>query len=194
MLPDSNFHHLSTFIRTIYPVPESSIKSLIDKSKKRTFAKKELFAKEGQIFNELLFIHQGNDFTKDFAVDNSNPFCTALTSFISSEPSEIFIEALEDSMVSFWDRSVVNSIMESSLQWAIFSKRIVEQLYVRKEKKEVAFLKLSAKERYLQFRSDFLELEQRVPQYIIASYLGIKPESLSRIRNRLVKRRNRPSK
>jgi CRP-like cAMP-binding protein len=198
---ETMLHHMQSivsYIQSISPVDEGSIKSFVARSSLKTFAKNEFFIREGELCDRLLFIHkgifryfvahEGNDFIKDFAVDSRNPFCTSLTSFISKKPSDIFIEAMEDTTASLWPEPVVTSFLESNLDWAIFAKKLMELLYMMKEKREIAFLKLSAKERYLQFRVDFPQLEQRIPQFSVASYLGITPESLSRIRRRLTQK------
>lgn len=78
-------------------------------------------------------------------------------------------------------------IIPKSSSVAAFVKKMVDKLYLRKEKKELELLKSSAEERYLHFLTDYPGLVQRVPQYHIASYLGITPESLSRIRSKLAK-------
>ncbi len=157
------------------------------------FQKDELFVKEGQVCDTLLFIqrglfryfflHEGEDITKDFAVDSLNPFCTAYTSFTLQKPSEIWIESLEPSQVWTWKRSDVLPSFQEDPFWLRFSKRMAEQLFYRKEQKEIEFLKCSAPERYINFLRDFPGVDQRVPQYKVASYLGITPESLSRIRS-----------
>jgi CRP-like cAMP-binding protein len=189
---------IRTFIERISPVDENSIKAFVEKSRIKTFAKKELFVREGDVCKGLLFIHSGlfryyvihdgNDFSKDFAVAGLNPFCTAFSSFTSKMPSEIFIEAMENSTVSMWDEPLVSALFENRLDWAVFARKLVALLYIRKERRELAFLRLTAQERYLQFRTDFPQLEQRVPQYVVASYLGITPESLSRIRHQLTQK------
>lgn len=173
----------------------SDIEAFATKAKPRLIKKRDFFVKEGDVCDSLIFIekglfryfilHEGNDTTKDFALDSANPFCTAFTSFMSQSPSQIWIEALEDSTVLEWKGKDVLTLFETHPKWLLFSKRMAEHLYFRKEKREISFLKSSPEERYAEFLKDFPLLNQRVPQYMIASYLGIKPESLSRIRRRL---------
>ncbi|MBS0615674.1 MAG: Crp/Fnr family transcriptional regulator [Verrucomicrobia bacterium] len=184
---------LQTFIQKIVPdMPQEHINSFAAKARPMDFPKEELFVKEGKICDSLLFIHkglfryfflhEGQDITKDFAVDSINPFCTAYTSLTLQKPSEIWIEALEQCHVWQWKRSDVLPLLNEDIYWLRFSKKMAEQLFYRKEQKEMELLKYSAEERYRQFLSDFPSVSQRVPQYKIASYLGITPESLSRIR------------
>ena len=146
---------------------------------------------EGEVSQKLLFIekgvfryyllHDGKDYSKDFAIDCYNPFCTGYSSFIYQEPSLINIEALEESVVLEWNVKYINKLFRT-YPWILFAKKMADSLYRRKEKREVSFLKDSAETRYNELLNEYPELIQRVPQYHIASYLGIAPESLSRIR------------
>lgn len=187
-----------SFVRKIIPIKDNDIISFCSNSKKLVFQKGQLFVREGETCSKLLFIHRGllryyilhdgNEFTKDFAVDTQNPFCTAYTSFMLQKPSEIWIEAVEPCEVSVWDRAYVQPLFQDHPLWVRFAKTMAELLFYRKEQKEIELLKCSAEERYQRFLADFPGLSQRVPQYHIATYLGITPESLSRIRSKLAKR------
>lgn len=185
------------FIQKVTPeMPEDDIDLFFSKAHPKEFQRGELFVKEGQICKKLIFIyqglfryyllHEGSDITKDFAVDLQNPMCTAYSSFMLQEPSEIWIEALEASQVYIWDSDDVLPLLQNDLSWLRFGKAMSDRLFFRKEKKELEMLKCSAEERYRNFLKDYPGLSQRVPQYHIASYLGIAPESLSRIRRKAV--------
>ena len=183
------------FIKKITCIDNGDIEAFVSKASLQKFCKKEFFIKEGEVCNRLLFIHkgafryfvlhEGNDLTKDFAIDTQNPFCTSFTSFIKQEPSQIWIEALEDSTVWMWEAAYVAQLFQSHPGWTLFAKKMSESLYIRKERRELNFLRLSSEERYRRFLIDFPQFHQRIPQYHIASYLGLTPESLSRIRARI---------
>jgi len=182
-----------SFIQKVAPeINLEEIRLFASAARERTFRKGELFVEQGEECSHLLYIHQGifryyllhegEEFTKDFAVDTSNPFCTAYTSFMLQKPSALWIEALEPSKVWSWDRKQVLEHFQQHLGWSRFAKKMADHLFFRKEKKEIEQLTCSAEERYRHFLDDFPKLAQRVPQYHIATYLGIAPESLSRIR------------
>lgn len=192
------FEKFRSFIQKIIPLmPEKDIKMFFSKARYSELQKGELFVKEGAICNDLIFIHQGllryyllhegHDITKDFALDTQNPFCTAYTSFMLQKPSEIWIEALEPCTLVTWHNTDVLPLFQDHPLWLRFAKGMADKLFYRKEKKELELLKYSAEERYRHFLLDFPGLSQRVPQYHIASFLGITPESLSRIRSKLSK-------
>lgn len=192
---DQNYTNFQLFVRKIAPtMSENDLQMLSVKANEATFQKGDIFVKEGDICKQVLFIHQGvfryylvhegQDITKDFAVDTLNPFCTAYTSFILQKPSDIWIEALESSRVWIWNRTDIHPLFQHHPAWLRFSKTMAELLFLRKEEKEIERLKWSAEERYRHFLTRFPGLSQRVAQYHTATYLGITPESLSRIRAR----------
>jgi CRP-like cAMP-binding protein len=193
-----HFEKFCSFIQKITPIiSEEEVEIFFSKSQHSKLEKGQLFVKEGAICNHLLFIHQGalryyflhegQDVTKDFAVDTQNPLCTAYTSFMLQKPSEIWIEALEPCTVSIWHNRDVLPLFQDHPIWLRFAKRMADQLFYRKERKELELLKYSAEERYRHFLLEFPGVSQRVPQYHIATFLGITPESLSRIRSKFSK-------
>ena len=194
----SHLEKFQSFIQKILPeMSQEDIKAFSSKAQKLEFQKGKLFVKEGEVCHHLLFIHrglfryyllhEGEDFTKDFAIDTRNPFCTAYSSFMLQIPSQIWIEAMEPCVVWSWDKLDVLPLFQNHPIWLRFAKLMADQLFYRKEQKELELLKCSAEERYRHFLVDFPGLSQRIPQYHIATYLGITPESLSRIRSKLAK-------
>ena len=189
--------NVAAYLGRITPIDHSDIIEFVAHSRLMTYKKNEVFLREGETCNKLLFCHkgafryfltkEGNDFTKDFCLDTTNPFCTNYTSFLTQTPSLINISSLENSVVSVWSEGYIRELFET-LPWLVFARKIAELLFIRKEKREISLLLDSAEERYQKFTKEFKDVMQRVPQYHIASYLGITPESLSRIRRGFVAR------
>lgn len=90
---------------------------------------------------------------------------------------------MEDSTLITVDYETYQELLGSHTCWQIVARKLAEMVFILKEKREAELLLNSAPERYQQFLTDYPDLETRVPQYHIASYLGITPESLSRIRS-----------
>jgi len=189
--------NIETYVNRITPIDHQQVVDFAGNARVKTFKKNEHSLREGEQCAQLLFVHQGTfryyitkngkDFTKDFCLDSTNPFCTGFTSFVTQTASLINIEALEDSLVSVWNESYVKELFKN-LPWLVFARKIAELLFVRKEKLEISLLRDSAEERYKIFVKELKDVMQKVPQYHIASYLGITPESLSRIRMSIAKR------
>jgi len=104
---------------------------------------------------------------------------------IQKTPSFYAIEALEPSVVVEFDYRNWLKLKESNPCWDRFLIKMLEKGYTQKEKRERELLLLDSETRYRNFLEEYLTLEKRVKQHMIASFLGIAPESLSRIRKKL---------
>ena len=170
---------------------EPEVKALLGISKLINLAKGERFIEAGQIPRYMGFVvnglfryvyldDEGNEFTKNFLSENS--FITSYSAMVQQQPSWFSIEALEDSEILKFDFLSWKNISQNNSHWDRFLLRMLEKAFIIKEKRERELLLLDAESRYRIFRDEFPGLDKRVKQHIIASYLGIKPESLSRIR------------
>jgi len=159
----------------------------------QTFTKGHFLLKEGMIAHNAYFVIEGcireyeildgEEKTTEFYTENDSAIDFA--SQTSKTPSSKYFECLEETTVA-----VVNSEKEQALykqfpRFEKFSLEGIEQMMGAKQKAMSNYILLSPKERYLLLLENKPELSNRVPQYYIASYLGIKPETLSRIRKKL---------
>ncbi|MBS1152609.1 MAG: cyclic nucleotide-binding protein [Myxococcaceae bacterium] len=103
-------------------------------------------------------------------------------------PSLTAIEALEPSRVLFWKSRDFQRLEQGHACWSMLARRVAEQHYILKERREQEFLDLSAEERLLRFWQEYRRLEKRLPQREVAAYLGITEVALSRIMSRRRKR------
>ena len=125
----------------------------------------------------------GNEFTKSFCAENS--FVAAYSALLLRQPSRLFIQALEDALLLIADYSAYRAISESHASLQQLNYKIAESLFIKKEKRESTLLLDDAKTRYLSFLEEYPGLEVRLKQHHIASYLGMTPVTLSRIRTQL---------
>lgn len=125
----------------------------------------------------------GNEFTKSFC--SANDLVTAYSALLLGTPSRLFIDALEDSALLVADYRDYLALSAQHPCWALVNQKRAELLFIKKEQRESALLLDDAQTRYRQFLSEYPGLDSRVKQHHIASYLGITPVSLSRIRARL---------
>jgi len=162
----------------------------------RTCKKREPFVKQGRICDEVAFVVKGatrfyytvdgEEITTFFTFENS--WISSYKSFITRLPSKITVEAMEDSelfVLSYDDLHYLYNHFHSAER---FGRLIAEYLYTCIDDRSFSLLLKTPEERYLNTLQDNSIYFERVPQHYIASYLGIKPESLSRIRKRVMQR------
>lgn len=126
---------------------------------------------------------EGNEVNKHFCTEHT--MAISYSAFLQQEASNIFIQALEETDLLVLGHDTYLELLDRHPCWQKAARRLADMLYILKEKREYELLMHSAQERYLLFRKDYPALEQRLNQYQIASYLGVTPESLSRIRANL---------
>jgi len=107
-----------------------------------------------------------------------------LTSLVLNRPSPVHIGAMEDSELLVAPYKDVARLYETNPEVNKIGRIIIEYAWIGKERRETQLIMLDATQRYLAFLEEFPKLDMRIPQYHIASYLGITPVQLSRIRSR----------
>jgi len=131
------------------------------------------------------YFNKGNDeITRD--ISSINSFFTALTSFITKKPSFEIVSTITDCEVLMISREDLNYLYLNYNNWQMIGRRIVEEMFVRSQKRIYSLLTKSAEERYLKLMKEKPSLIQNVPLQYIASYLGITSQSLSRLRRKIV--------
>jgi CRP-like cAMP-binding protein len=152
--------------------------------------KKEFLIEAGDICSFMGFVQEGvlrtyvykegEEYNIDFHLPNS--FVSGYKSFLTQTPTKAYIQALSDTTIFFISYSDYHNLLKNSTDWYRLGKYIADTLFNIKCERESALLMDSAIERYKSLLIAYPRIEQLVAQYHIASYLGIKPESLSRIK------------
>ena len=195
---------VSRFLRGVAPLNDEEVERFCALASDRYFRKGEVFVRAGEVCETVLFIHQGifryyllsenKEVTKDFSPEGST--CAPLTSLFTRTPSQFYIEALEDSETSLWRADDVRALLARPA-WQPFARHMLFWLFARKEQREISLLLDTPIERYGRFLRDFPSIatppgspddaavKERVPQHYVASYLGIAPETLSRVKRSL---------
>lgn len=186
-------HSFLSFVKFNIDLPEAEEVKIAKLLKPVKINKGDYYIREGQIPKKFAFVerglfrylyinNKGTEFTKNFILENN--FISAYSAMISLQPSRMFIEALEDSYV--YEINYVDwlELKKGHECWNRFLVLILEKAFSTKEIRERDLLLLEAQERYDIFKKEFPTLENRIKQHQIASYLGISPISLSRIRNK----------
>ena len=153
--------------------------------------KKELFVQQGKVCYSLGIIESGVlrsyiekdavEFIKDFYFPGS--IVVSYGSFLTGEPCIGSIQALEETYLITLSRSSYGQLLQESSEWFKFGKYISDSLLIKKCRRETSFLMDNAFERYKLLLKTYPQVEQHLSQYYIAAYLGIKPESLSRLKS-----------
>jgi len=127
---------------------------------------------------------EGQEHIVMFAIEN---WWTAdLGSFITQTPADYNVQCLENTEVIQFSFDELENLYAHIPKLERFFRLIIQKAFVASEKRIVGNLTLPARERYLKFREQYPDIDQRVPQYMIASYLGITKEFLSKIRSQLI--------
>ncbi|WP_417887634.1 Crp/Fnr family transcriptional regulator [Zunongwangia sp.] len=127
------------------------------------------------------FIDQsGKEHTLQFAI--TDWWISDYTAFFSSTKAIMNIECIQDAKLYKISRESMENLFEEIPQLETFFRKKMERAFASFQKRILASLSQSAKERYLSFITSYPNIEQNVKNYHIASYLGITTESLSRIR------------
>jgi CRP-like cAMP-binding protein len=126
-------------------------------------------------------LHDGVEIPCNFSVEGD--WTGSLKSFTSGSPTEVAIKALEDTWIREVSAEHTQQLFHLSPRWLQFRNHLTQLVFFNMTQHNADLAMLDAKERYYKFMREKPELLNRVPQYYIAAYLGIKPQSLSRIRN-----------
>jgi CRP-like cAMP-binding protein len=133
----------------------------------------------------MFYLENGKDITRYFTFEHQ--FASALTSFLTRQPSLENIQALEDTELLRINYEQLQQLYHAVPAWHELGRKILEMAYVTSTRRIEALICLNATQRYLNLLETFPDIFQRVPQYHIASYLGVEPETLSRIRRKLAR-------
>ncbi|HXC03196.1 MAG TPA: Crp/Fnr family transcriptional regulator [Bacteroidia bacterium] len=104
-------------------------------------------------------------------------------------PSQCYIDAIEDTDILMMDMKSQYRLFSEIPAVTLFFQELIQNRQAASQRRIIHSMSSTAEERYLDFIKAFPSLTQRVPQHMIASYLGIAPESLSRIRKQVVKKK-----
>lgn len=183
-------NNLSTYLESKFRFSTEEIDLIKGCFTEKTIAKKDFFLKDGQVCKTIAFVEKGGFIFSqlvdgeekicDFAFENN--WVAQYKSLISQLPSEISIQASESSVVQVMDMDRMKALTQEMPSVQIIRATLAEEYFTKSTERAGNLINLDAKARYEALLDDLPDIHQRIPQYHIASFLGIKPQSLSRIR------------
>ncbi|GMQ31706.1 Crp/Fnr family transcriptional regulator [Algoriphagus confluentis] len=170
---------------------DEELEELFSKCYSQTFQKYEPLSLPGKIPQDVFFIakgilrvivtdSKGTEHTVHFATENQ--FVADYSSFLLNQPGIYTLQALEPMEVVVMPRKAINWGYEHMKEGDKFGRKVAEFYFVYQDNRVKNTYSRTAKERYEMMESIFPQIHQRVPQHMIASYLGITPVHLSRLK------------
>lgn len=194
------------FRRSVAPLaPDAHIMDDLAKaSELRTYDKLDHLNVAGRPVGYLFFVHvgiiryyyldeiSGDERTGQFFEDGA--VYTDVASFFGGAPSDHYIQALSPCEILLVPRSAIYAAFDGSHAMERFGRLMMEQALVGSQKRTATMLSTTLEERYRRFMAARPSIARRVPQYVIASYLGVTPEALARSRRRTTRPEDKATK
>ncbi len=185
-----HFAPIHTILTNFTEFSESQLQQIRNAFKVHYLSKKQYLLQPGSNADSLYFVSSGcvrvfriemdKEIIMQFGVQGS---CVSdLKGYLCRKPSEHYIQAIEPSVVLQVNRNELDLLFDQIPPLERFFRIKFQNAHSELQERHFNNLSMNAKDRYEQFRSRFKDLEQRIPQYMIASYLGISKEFLSFIR------------
>lgn len=189
--------NLKRYLDSLNPISADSWNKLSNIFSEKTISKGDFFIEEGQTAKQIAFLHDGViraffrnsngfEYNKHFFV--SPCFIGGYASLITATKNQINQQALSNCRILVANFSDFTALYDIHPDIERAARKLAELFFVDKEQREIEIVLLDADKRYLLFQKQFPFLEQQIAQYHIASYLGITPTQLSRIRRKLTQK------
>lgn len=184
---------LKKYLEQLCPLPAEDWERLSNLIQRRVFKRKEQILRAGEIEDYVSYVDRGivryyvaegdKDITFEIAFENS--LAAGYDSFLTRTPVLYNAEALVDTELWSVDYMGLQAVYASGNVGEKLGRLATEQLYIRKNKRQMSLLKDTAEQRYLRLLREYNHFIQLVPLKYLASYIGITPQALSRIRRRV---------
>lgn len=170
------------------------LEEFLSVSERRSYRKGDVLYPRNTICNELGYIISGavrtyciNDQGEEisFLLQVNGDFCGDYESYVRRSRSAFILEAMLDTEVLLFEKSLLDELIDRDIFWLRFSRTIADICFLEAKRRIEDLLFFSPEERYFHLLSKSPEVIRKIPLKYISSYLGITPQSLSRIRKRI---------
>jgi len=189
--------HIREYYERIIKLQETEWEFIASHFDRKVFAKNQIITRQGETENYLSFVETGivrfyipddpdsyrGELTFNFCFDKE--FTCAYNSFLTQTPSEYELQALTETVVWQISYDDLQKVYAQTKVGNYLGRFISEKLFLAKTKRELSLLKHTAKERYLNLFSEQPDILKFIPLKYVASYIGITPQGLSRIRRQI---------
>lgn len=183
---------LKEFIAGYIHLNEAALTDVTDRFKKKSLEKNAYLLREGEVCRDIVFVQEGclrlfyisKDIETSVWFSFKGSSAIEISSFISGRPSSYFLQAIEDSEVLVLPKAELNKLYDTYPQMQEMMKNFLEDVVLNLINRFTSLQRDSAETRYrdLLAKPDYL---QKIPQKYLASFIGVTPTSLSRIKRRI---------
>jgi CRP-like cAMP-binding protein len=187
------YSNLVQFVSRYVDISVSDFNAILPLIDVVTLRKGDVFIDEGEVAKRIAFTnkgylrvcynHDGEEITRDITPLNS--FATALPSFITQTPSYEIISAITDCELFVINKTDLDNLYNNYPKWERLGRRVIEDMFVEAQRRLYLFITETAEVRYRQLVEQHPDMIREVPLKYIADFLGIKIQSLSRLRRTL---------
>jgi CRP-like cAMP-binding protein len=183
---------LKKFIANYVHLDPTEMDNIVAKFKRKTIKKNEYLLREGHICKDLIFVQEGclrlyyisNEIETSVWFSFKHSSAIEISSFISGEPTSYFLQAIEDSEILFLPKVELNKLYRTYPKMQEMMKNFLEDIVLNLINRFTSLQRDTAEKRYLDLVSKPAYL-QKIPQKYLASFIGVTPTSLSRIRKKI---------
>ena len=197
-----SLQNISNYLSEVLEIPKEAVATCRDLYTLKKVAKNELLLSEGEICMDTFFVEKG--LLRMYSLDRNgkehiiqfapeNWLISDRSSLNFNQKSKYYIEAVEDSEVFLLSKDFFTNMVEKFPQTAENNDMLLQKHIRNLQNRVNSLLADTAEERYMTFIKMYPDILLRVPQWMVASYLGITPESLSRVRKELARKNFVPS-